>query len=184
MPTFFAKAGPAISAYENQRIAIIGILVRDGSNVYIEWVLSDKRIKIQAERSSDFPRTGELVRITGTLVQDDSDICLKVELSDTVTILDLEDIVKKRVESVRSNQPKRQLSHWFLPAMRWGGRRARLNKPFLEPGFVPRPIPTSFPKHVAAPKSLGIQEDTVRSRVPGSEDWTSDPFLNEFVEIQ
>jgi hypothetical protein len=184
MPTFFAKAGPAISAYENQRIAIIGILVRDGSNVYIEWVLSDKRIKIQAERSSDFPRTGELVRITGTLVQDDSDICLKVELSDTVTILDLEDIVKKRVESVRSNQPKRQLSHWFLPAMRWGGRRARLNKPFLEPGFVPRPIPTSFPKHVAAPKSLGIQEDTVQSRVPGSEDWTSDPFLNEFDEIQ
>jgi hypothetical protein len=68
--------------------------------------------------------------------------------------------------------------------MRWGGRRARLNKPFLEPGFVPRPIPTSFPKHVAAAKPLGIQEDTVQSRVPGSEDWTSDPFLNEFDEVQ
>ena len=184
LPTFFALAGPAILTYENQRIAIMGKLVRDGGNVYIEWVLSDKRIKIQAEHSLGLPRTGELVRITGTLIQDDSDVSLEVELSDTVNTLHLEDIVNERVELVRSSQPKRQLSQWFLPAMTWGRRRARLSKPFLEPGFVPRPIPTSFPKHVTAPKSLGIQENMVRSRVAGNEDWTSGPTPNEFDEVQ
>ena len=130
------------------------------------------------------PRTGELVRITGTLIQDDSDVSLEVELSDTVNTLHLEDIVNERVELVRSSQPKRQLSQWFLPAMTWGRRRARLTKPFLEPGFVPRPIPTSFPKHVTAPKSLGIQENMVRSRVTGNDDWTSGPTPNEFDEVQ
>ena len=184
MPTYYASAVHAIAKHKDERIAIMGKLIRSDNSVYLEWVLTDKRIKILTGSSYSLPKTGELVRITGTVIQDDTNICLEVELRDTAVTVDLEDIVRERVENVRRTQPVRQQRLWFMPAMRWGGIRPKLSESALEPGFVPRPIPRSFPRPtVVAPNSM-INENFVRLSDVGSQDWTTEQLSGLIDEAQ
>jgi hypothetical protein len=183
MPTYYASAVHAIVRHKDERIALVGKLVRDNSDFYIEWVLSDKRIKIFAASAIDLPRMGELVRITGTVHQDEANIYLEVEPRDTVVTIDLEDIVKERVDNVRRKQPNLQRDYWFLPAMKWGGRRLTSPRPVVDSGSVPRPIPTSFPKPLPIiPKTpLATESDVNPIRLGRSidADWSFDPIPTE-----
>ena len=183
MPTYYASAVHAILRHKDERIALMGKLVRDNSDFYIEWVLSDKRIKILAASTRDLPRMGELVRITGTVHQDAANIYLEVEPRDTVATIDLEDIVKERVDNVRRKQPNLQRGYWFLPAMKWGGRRVTSPRPVVDSGSVPRPIPTSFPKPLPKiPKTPLVTESDVnpiRSGRSFDADWSFDPISTE-----
>ena len=172
MPTHYASAVHAIAKHKDERIAIIGQLIRSDNGFYLEWVLSDKRIKILAGSSYSLPGTGELVRITGKVILDDAIICLEVEPSDTAVIVDLEAIARNHVEKIRRGQPISQQRVWFLPAMKWGGVRPRLNERALEPGFVSRPIPRSVPKPIAAVPVPRNNENFIRLGDPGSQDWT------------
>ena len=188
MPTYYASAVHAILRHKDERIALMGKLVRDNSDFYIEWVLSDKRIKILAASTRDLPRMGELVRITGTVHQDAANIYLEVEPRDTVATIDLEDIVKERVDNVRRKQPNLQRGYWFLPAMKWGGRRVTSPRPFVDSGTVPRPIPTSFPKPLPkipkTPLITGSDVNPIRSGRSFDADWSFDPISTEADGVQ
>ena len=188
MPTYYASAVHAILRHKDERIALMGKLVRDNSNFYIEWVLSDKRIKILAASTLDLPRMGELVRITGIVHQDDANIYLEVEPRDTVVRVDLADIVEERVDNIRRKQPNLQRDYWFLPAMKWGGRRLTSSGSVVDSGLVPRPIPTSFPKPLPKiPKTLLVTESDVnpiRSGRSVDADWSFDPISTEVDSAQ
>jgi hypothetical protein len=183
MPTYYASAVHAILRHKDERIALMGKLVRDNSDFYIEWVLSDKRIKILAASTRDLPRMGELVRITGTVHQDDSNIYFEVEQRDTVVTVDLADIVEERVDNIRRKQPNLQRGYWFLPALKWGGRRVASPRPIVDSRSVPRPIPTSFPKPLPKiPKTHLVTESDVnliRSGRSIDADWSFDPISTE-----
>jgi hypothetical protein len=183
MPTYYASAVHAILRHKDERIALMGKLVRDNSDFFIEWVLSDKRIKILAASTRDLPRTGELVRITGTVHQDNEIIYLEVGPRDTVVTVDLADIVEERVDNVRRKQPNLQRGYWVLPAMKWGGRRVTSSRPVVDSGSVPIPIPTSSPKPLPIiPKTLLVTESDVnpiRSGRSIDADWSFDPISTE-----
>ncbi len=183
MPKYYASAIHAILKHKDERIALMGMLVRDNSDFYIEWVLSDKRIKILAASTLDLPRMLELVRITGIVHQDDANIYLEVEPRDTVVRVDLADIVEERVDNIRRKQPNLQRDYWFLPAMKWGGRRLTSSGSVVDSGLVPRPIQTSFPKPLPKiPKTLLVTESDVnpiRSGRSVDADWSFDPISTE-----
>ena len=183
MPTYYASAVHAILRHKDERIALMGKLVQDDSDFYIEWVLSDKRIKILATAAIGLPRMGELVRITGRVQRDDANVYLEVESRDTVVTIDLADIVRERVDKVRRNQPKLERGYWFLPSMRWGGRPVPPSGPVVDSGFVSRPIPISLPKPLPKiPKTpLITQSDVnpIRSWRSVEADWFIDPISSE-----
>jgi hypothetical protein len=151
-------------------------------------VLSDKRIKILVASDHVLPRLGELVRITGTVHQDDGDITLEVASRDTVVTIDLADVVKERVDKVRRSQPKMQRGYWILPSMKWGGRPVSPSGSIVESGFVPRPIPNSFPNSSSnIPKvPLVTQTDVnpIRLSGPADTDWSVNPILAELDGFQ
>jgi hypothetical protein len=185
MPTYYASAVHAILRHKDERIALMGKLVREDMDFFIEWVLSDKRIKILAASTRDLPRMGELVRITGTVQQDDEKIYLEVEPRDTVVIVDLADIVEERVDNVRRKQPNRQRGYWFLPAMKWGGRRIPPSESVLDSGFVSIPIPTSFPNSLPKiPKTSLVTQSNVNPIRSVDADWSVDPILTEMDDAQ
>jgi hypothetical protein len=188
MPTYYASAVHAISKHKDERIAIMGKLVQGGMDLFIEWVLSDKRIKILVASDHVLPRLGELVRITGTVHQDDGDITLEVGSRDTVVTIDFADVVKERVDKVRRSQPKMQRGYWILPSMKWGGRPVSPSGSIVESGFVPRPIPNSFPNSSSnIPKvPLVTQTDVnpIRLSGPADTDWSVNPILAELDGFQ
>jgi len=184
MPTYYASAVHAIAKHKDERIAIMGKLIRSDNSVYLEWVLADKRIKILTGSSYSLPKTGELVRITGTVIQDDTNICLEVESRDTAVTVELEDIVRERVENVRRTQPVRQQRLWSMPAMRWGRIRSKSNEPALAPGFVPRPIPKSFPMPSAATPNSSNNQIFVRPSDASIQDWTTEQIPRIIDEAQ
>lgn len=119
LPSYYAAAVPSILRHEGERIAVLGMIVRDRTDVFIEWVLSNLRIQVLSNSFEDFPRHGEIVRITGIIQKDKERISLHYDSTDLIDLVPFTELVQKRINAARSTQLRRPSTRWSLPSLIW-----------------------------------------------------------------
>lgn len=119
LPSYYAASVPSISRHEGERIAVLGMIVRDGTDVFIEWVLSNLRIKVLTNSFENFPRHGEIVRITGIIQKDKERISLHCDSTDSIDLVPFTELVEKRINAARSSGLRRSPTKWSLPSLMW-----------------------------------------------------------------
>lgn len=163
LPSYYAASIPSILRHEGERIAVLGMIVRDGTDVFIEWVLSNLRIQVLSNSFEDFPRHGEIVRITGIIQKDDERVSLNYDSTDSIDSVPFTELVRQRIKAAGSSELRRPPTKWSLPSLRWHvarqqqSERAGPNKPVipLKPSW---PIPAVVPPPI---KTQGRQPETI-----------------------
>ncbi len=171
LPSYYAASIPSISKHDGERIAVLGMIVRAGPDVFVEWVLSNLRIQVRSNSYEGFPRNGEIVRITGVVERSGDRVSLRHEAIDSIDLVPFTELVQRRVKAARSSELTRPPTNWFLPSLRWRMPR-RIQFERQRPINQVLPLKPSWPTSAVVPPPL-------KTEVVGQSE-TRTPTLNWF----
>lgn len=185
LPSFYAAAVPSILKHEGENIAVLGMLVRDDGDLFVEWVLSNLRIQIVSDSFEEFPRHGEIVRITGVIQKNGEKVSLHYGSNDFIVPVSFTELVQKRIKAARTSELRRLPSKWSLPPLRWGLIRQRL------PGISTQIKPILPPKpNWPTPDFIPPQLVQIKNKIPTVEpdlpllDWFDERSSEETNDLQ
>lgn len=181
LPSYYA-ASPSILKHQGERIAVLGMIVRDGTDVFVEWVLSNLRIQVLSNSFEDFPRHGEIVRITGIIQKDNEKISLYYESTDSIDLVPFTELVQKRIKAARSSELRRPSTKWSLPSLRWRVARQQQSEK-ATPTKQTLPFKPNWPIPAVVPPPIKTQERQPETIAPVL-NWFDAQNLEELNDFQ